>query len=148
MGRVKETKHRKTLLPFNCYINCWLAGKSCHSSFLTPWTVACQAPLSMELPRQEYWSGLTLPSPGVLLTQGLNPHLLQWQTDSLPLSHQGSPLYKYVYWICSFFALQTILLNMCVLVTQSCLTLCDHTWPAACQASLSIKFSRQKWWSG
>ena len=30
---------------------------------MTPWTVAHQAPLSMEFPRQEYWSGLTFPSP-------------------------------------------------------------------------------------
>ena len=40
----------------------------CHlvvsDSFVTPWTVAPQAPLSMGFPRQEYWSGLPLPSPG------------------------------------------------------------------------------------
>ena len=35
-------------------------------SFATPWTVARQAPLSMEFPRQEYWSGLPFPSPGDL----------------------------------------------------------------------------------
>ena len=34
-------------------------------SFVTPWTVACQAPLSMEFSRQEYWSGLPFPSPGI-----------------------------------------------------------------------------------
>ena len=33
-------------------------------SFVTPWTVAHQAPLSMGFPRQEYWSGLTFLSPG------------------------------------------------------------------------------------
>ena len=33
------------------------------NSFATPWTVACQAPLSMGFPRQEYWSGLPFPSP-------------------------------------------------------------------------------------
>ena len=32
--------------------------------FATPWTVACQAPLSMEFSRQEYWSGLPCPPPG------------------------------------------------------------------------------------
>ena len=32
--------------------------------FVTPWTVACQAPLSMKFSRQEYWNGLPLPSPG------------------------------------------------------------------------------------
>ena len=30
-----------------------------------PWTVACQAPLSMGFPRQQYWSGLPFPSPGL-----------------------------------------------------------------------------------
>ena len=30
---------------------------------VTPWTVACQAPLSMEFSRQEHWSGLPFPSP-------------------------------------------------------------------------------------
>ena len=47
------------------------------SDSATPWTVACQAPLSMEFSRQEYWSRLPFPSPGDLLTQGLNPHLLR-----------------------------------------------------------------------
>ena len=34
------------------------------NSFVTLWTVACQAPLSTGFPRQEYWSGLPFPSPG------------------------------------------------------------------------------------
>ena len=38
--------------------------------FVTPWTVAYQAPLSMGFSRQEYWSGLPLSSPGIFLTQG------------------------------------------------------------------------------
>ena len=33
-------------------------------SFVTPWTVTCHVPVSMESPRQEYWGGLTFPSPG------------------------------------------------------------------------------------
>ena len=41
--------------------------------------------------RQEYWNRLPLPSPGDLLTQGLNPCFLHWQVSSLPLRHQGSP---------------------------------------------------------
>ena len=36
-----------------------------------PWTVAHQAPLSMGSPRQEYWSGLPFPPPGVLLNSGI-----------------------------------------------------------------------------
>ena len=41
--------------------------------FATPWTAACQAPLSMEFSRQEYWSGLPLPSPGDLPNPGIEP---------------------------------------------------------------------------
>ena len=41
--------------------------------FETPWTVACQAPLSMESSRQEYWSGLPFPSPGDLPDSGIKP---------------------------------------------------------------------------
>ena len=55
--------------------------------------IARQAPLSVGLSRQEYWSGLSFPLPGDLLTQGSNPcllKLLHWQMDSLPLSHLGS----------------------------------------------------------
>ena len=37
---------------------------SCFWLFSTPWTVACQAPLSMGFSRQEYWSGLPSPPPG------------------------------------------------------------------------------------
>ena len=43
---------------------CCLVAMS--DSFVTPWTVAHQAPLSMGFPRQEYWSGLPFPSPGDL----------------------------------------------------------------------------------
>ena len=42
------------------------------SDSATPWTVACQAPLSMEFSRQEYWSELPFPSPGIFPTQGSN----------------------------------------------------------------------------
>ena len=38
--------------------------------FVTPWTVTHQTPLSMEFPRQEYWSGLPFPSPGHLPNSG------------------------------------------------------------------------------
>ena len=48
----------------------------------TLWTVARHAPLSLGFSRQEYWSGLPCPPPGIFLTQELNQHLyhlLQWQ---------------------------------------------------------------------
>ena len=41
--------------------------------FATPWTVVRQAPLPMEFPRQEYWSGLPFPSPGNLCDLGIEP---------------------------------------------------------------------------
>ena len=67
---------------------------SCVRLFASPWTVACQAPPSVEFSKQEYWSRLPFPSPAIFLTQGLNPHLLHrlcWQAGSLPLV----PLMKY-----------------------------------------------------
>ena len=58
--------------------------------FVIPWTVAHQAPLSIEAPRQKCWSCHFLLQ-RIFLTQGSNLHLLHWQVDSLPLRHQGSP---------------------------------------------------------
>ena len=53
---------------------CCLVTKSCPTNSLaTPWTVAYQTPLSVGFPRQEYWSGLTFPSPGDLPTPGIKP---------------------------------------------------------------------------
>ena len=53
------------LLLFSC--------QTMSSSFVTPWTVAHQAPLSMGFPRQEYWSELPFPSPGDLPDTGIEP---------------------------------------------------------------------------
>ena len=44
--------------------------------FVTPWTVACQAPLSMEFSRQEYWSGFPFPSSRDLPDPGIEPKCL------------------------------------------------------------------------
>ena len=46
------------------------------SLHVTPWTVAHQAPLSMELSSQEYWIGLPFPTPLDRPDLGLNPCLL------------------------------------------------------------------------
>ena len=40
-------------------------------SFVTPWTIACQAPLTIRFSRQEYWSGLPYPPPGDLPYLGI-----------------------------------------------------------------------------
>ena len=58
--------------------------------FATPWTVAHQTPLSMEFSRQEYWSGLPCPSPGIFLTQGSNPGLLLCRQILYYLSYSGN----------------------------------------------------------
>ena len=67
------------------------------NSFVTSWTVGCQALLSMRFPRQEYLSGLPFPSPGDLPNSGIELMSLALQADSLPLSHQGSPLHTHTH---------------------------------------------------
>ena len=73
------------------FLWCWHQGWNMH---VCSRTIAHQAPLSMGLSWQEYWSWLPFPPPSILLTEGLNPHLLQflhWQVDSLPCHHQRDP---------------------------------------------------------
>ena len=85
----------------------------------TPWTVACQAPLSMGFSRQEYWSGLLFPSPG-------------------NLSNPGIKLGSFMY---------LALACMYVLFAKSTCTLCDlmdYSQPS----SSVMGFSRQKYWIG
>ena len=59
-----------------------LVAKLC-PTLATPWTVACQAPLSMGLSRQEYWSRLLFPSPGNIPKPGIEPTSPALQADSL-----------------------------------------------------------------
>ena len=61
--------------------------------FGTPWSVAYKAPLSMEFPRQEYWSGLPLPSPGHLPHPGIEPRSPALQADYLLSEPPGKPRY-------------------------------------------------------
>ena len=68
-----------------------LVAKSC-PTLATPWTVAHQAPLSMEFSRQEYWSGLPFPSPGDLPDPGIKPRSPSLQADTLPSEPPGKPL--------------------------------------------------------
>ena len=74
---------------------------SCVRLFVNPWTVACQAPLSMGFSMQGYWSGLPFPSPGDLPNQGIKPRSPALQADSSPLSHQGK-LYIDIF-ICNYY---------------------------------------------
>ena len=68
---------------------------SCFSQvrlFATPWTVACQSPLSMGLSWKEHWSGLTFPPSGDLPSPGIEPMSPALQADSFPLNHKESPV--------------------------------------------------------
>ena len=51
--------------------------------FATPWTIVCQAPLSMEFFRPEYGSGLPFPSPADLSNPGIEPRSPALQADAL-----------------------------------------------------------------
>ena len=84
------------LLLSSCYVT---------SDFVTPWTVVCQAPLSMGFPMQEYWSGLLLLSPEDLPDPESKPTSLALQADSLPLCHQGCPSHC-IYHLNNSFLLQ------------------------------------------
>ena len=67
--------------------------------FVTPWTVAQQAPLSIGFSRQEYWSGLPFLSPGDRPDSGIKPRSPALQADSLP----SEPL---SIWYLEFFLLE------------------------------------------
>ena len=78
---------------------------------MTPWTVAHQAPLSMEFSRQEYWSGLSFPSPEDLPNSGIEPGSPHCRQILYHLSCQGmiynvssddQPTSKYSLSICSY----------------------------------------------
>ena len=93
-------QHIKTFLPFVSaevssisllYLKKKVKSLSHVLLFVTPWTVAYQAPPSMGFSRQEYWSGLPFPSPGDLPDQRIKPGSPALQADALPSSHQGSP---------------------------------------------------------
>ena len=99
--KVMFSAHLNTSLISNRDLCKSLTNNKCHfcllflvtKSYLTllrsPWTIACQAPLSMGFLRQEYWRGLPFPTAGDLPDQRMEPMSPAWQVDSLPLSYQG-----------------------------------------------------------
>ena len=73
------------------YQKCVRQPFSCVRVFATPWTVTCQAPLSMEFSRQEYWSRQLFPPPGDLPDPGIKPRSPTFHRQIFyHLSHQGS----------------------------------------------------------
>ena len=79
-----------------CIYCCCLVTKSC-LTFVTPWTVAGQVPLSMGFLRQKYWSGLPFPTPEDLPDPETKPASPACEVDSLLLSYLGSPRYMSMY---------------------------------------------------
>ena len=67
-----------------------------HLTLCNPWTVACQASLTMEFSRQEYWSGLQSPSPGDLPNPVIEPgspalagEFFTTEPSGEPIGHMG-----------------------------------------------------------
>ena len=74
---------------------CMLSRFSHVRHFVTPWTVALQAPLSMGFSKQEYWHGLPFPPPGDLPNSGTEPTSLMSPelATSLPLVPPGKSMF-------------------------------------------------------
>ena len=70
---------------------CMLGCISHVCPFATLWTIAHQAPVSLGLSRQEYWSGLPCPPPGDPPNPGVKPVSAALQADSLPTEPHGKP---------------------------------------------------------
>ena len=108
--------------------------------FATPWTVAYQAPPSMGFSRQKYWSGVPFPFPGDLPDPGIEPWSPAFQADTLTSEPPGKS------WVAISFSSAW---NWKVKVKSlSRVRLFATPWTAAHQASPSMGFSRQEYWSG
>ena len=89
---LKKLVKRLRAYLYLCLCACVLSHFGHVQLFVTPWTVARQAPLSMGFSRQEYWSGLPCPLPGDLLDPGIelgSLYLLHCQAGSLLLDGPG-----------------------------------------------------------
>ena len=81
----------------------YMHAQSLSHIFATLWTVAHQAPLSMEFSRQDTGVGCHFLLQEIFLTQELNPrllHLLHWQVDSFTTAPSGKPILYIVVYVC------------------------------------------------
>ena len=92
-GRWLQTAPRYEPHGFSLLGGVGLVTKSC-PTLVTPWIITLQAPLSIGLSRQEYWSGLPFASPGNLPDPGIEPGSPALQADSLPSEPLGKPKTK------------------------------------------------------
>ena len=102
-----------------------------------PWTVACQAPLSMGLSRWEYWSELPFPSPGDLPDPGIEPGSSIFQEDSLLNELWGKPDSTFEIPFSTEWGQSPIEINAITWersVQRDSGTSCD-TWGGSCQKS-------------
>ena len=120
---------------------------SCVQLLTTPWTAAYQAPLSLGFSRQEYWSGVPLPSPHThccsvasVVSDSVQPHRQQPTRLPHPWGSPGKNTGVGCHFLpqCRKMKVKS-LSRVRLLVTP---------WTAACQAPLSMGFSRQEYWSG
>ena len=139
----------------------------------TPWTLAHQDPLSMELSQQAYWSGLPFSPLWDLPHPGIKPKSLALQANSLSSEPPGKPINSNgIHTVRKhyFFSVQTgwcttvdswlfwnaaVNLKSCnhkfrrsEVKSFGCVWLFEIPWTVVYQVSLSMGFSRQEYWSG
>ena len=124
---------------------------SCVWLLATPWTAAYQAPPSIGFSRQEYWSGLPLPSPTFQPAAAAKSlQLCLTLCDPIDGSPPGSPIpgilqARTLKWVAiSSFNAWKWKVKVKLL---SCVWLLATPWTVACHAPLSMGFSRQEYWS-
>ena len=111
--------------------------------FVTLWTAACQAPLSMGFSRQEYWSGLPCPPPGDLPSPGMEA-VTHVSCVGRWVPYHWRRLGRGMLLVC-----HSVTPSLCDAVV-SCSVVSDSVtpWTVACQTPLPMGFSRQGYWSG
>ena len=92
MSMLAKTVRLRTVMGLRVCMHAVIQLLSFVWPFATPRTVTHQAPLSMGFPRQEYWIGLSFPSPGELSDPGIKSASSAWQADSLPPCQLRNPL--------------------------------------------------------
>ena len=131
---------------------------------MTPWTVACQAPLSMAFPRQEYWCGLPFPPPGHLPDPGIEPVSPALAGRFFPTKSPGKPSdthilpWKGVWWLkkkkivvivpklLSVIVVLFILINILSLASHLLFKMCCkllRTWSTHTWVEVSISLTCQ-----
>ena len=109
--------------------------------FVTPWTVARQAPLSWDSPGKNTGVGCHFLLQGIFLTQGSNPShlcLLNWRVDSLQLHNLGSPLCVCMH-VCVYVCLYVCVCS-CVFVHAVFMYMCVHVCMCVCVCVSGVGF--------